>query len=243
VEIIGEYCFSWCGFLREVTFEAESSLKEIGDFAFCWCNVERIEIPEKCEILSGLSLAGIENVSIHRGNEFLIVEDCFVKSVNGKEMIRYLGIEERVVVKGMIERVSAGCFRECKSLSEVTFTSDCQLERIDKQTFNMSGIKRIRIPLNVEIIGAQCFYECGSLSEVTFEGAVMEMGENVFEDCIALRCVRIPRGVKLSCKLPDRYAIEYCGPVLAREEIKASDLVMNMGDEYEESGDGGKCPG
>jgi hypothetical protein len=207
--------------LSEVTFEPESLLKEVGDFAFFGCNVERIEIPEKCEIMSGLSLIDIKNISIRKGNRFFIIEDCSVKSANGKEMIRYFGFENRVVVNRVIERISAGCFHGYKSLNEVTFESDCELQCIGKEAFRWSGVKTIQIPSNVEIIGEGCFRQCQSLSEVTFESgcklrriekhvfswsgvkmiqipsSVEVIGEECFRGCISLSEITFESGCKL----------------------------------------------
>jgi hypothetical protein len=198
VEIIGKKCFRECKSLSEVTFESESSLKEVGNSAFYLCDVERIEIPEKCEILSGLSVTGVRNVSISKGNRFFIIEDCFIKSANGKEMIRYLGFDERVVIGGGIDGISAGCFCECESLSEIMFAPDCKLQCIEKYAFLGSGVKTIRIPSSVEMIGENCFRWCLCLSEVAFgSGCKLQCIEkDAFRES-GVKTIRIPSSVEI----------------------------------------------
>jgi hypothetical protein len=85
--------------------------------------------------------------------------------------------------------------------------------------FNGSGLKSIRIPSSVEIIGEWCFHACRrSLYEVTFEGGIAEVGKCAFDECMGLRCVRIPGGGKLTCKLPGDCVIEYCDLVVEEME-------------------------
>jgi hypothetical protein len=69
VEFIGKHCFQGYRFLYEIIFQSGSSLKEIRDCAFFETNLEEIELPEKCEFISGLSVLGVKKVSINEANQ------------------------------------------------------------------------------------------------------------------------------------------------------------------------------
>jgi hypothetical protein len=156
VECIGDYCFSECEKLKEFSLESGSLLREVGEFALDHVSVKEIEIPSQCEVLTGLSLVGLKNVSISRRNPFFIVDGSFIKSFDKKFAIRYLGKERVITLDNMIERIRSGCF--CGTdIEEVKFESASKLRIIEKYAFSRSKLRRIRIPSNIEMIGEGCF--------------------------------------------------------------------------------------
>jgi hypothetical protein len=169
VEIIGKGCFSRCKSLCEMTFETGCEAREIGDWAFQESNVKKIEIPEKCEILNGSSLVGIESVTICRGNSFFILENNVMYSKDGKRLIRYFGGGNEFTIKKNVEIIGKECFSHCESLCEVRFETGCKVREIGRSAFCRSGLKSVKIPSSVEILGKSCFYWCKSLCVITFE--------------------------------------------------------------------------
>jgi hypothetical protein len=202
--------------LREVIFERGSSLKEIGDFAFYKLRgkIYEIELPEKCERLSGFSLLGIRRISIRNGNRFLAIENCLVTGSNGTELIRYFGDGSRVIVDNRIERISRGCFSlrgpeftnsvksfasadVGQSLYELIFEPDSKLQHIEREAFYVSAVRAIRIPSSVEFIGEECFLMCESLCEATFErGSKLQRIEKSAFGRSGLKVIRIPSSVE-----------------------------------------------
>jgi hypothetical protein len=90
-------------------------------------------------------------------------------------------------------------------------------------------LKTIRIPSNVEFIGKKCFCECRSFWEIAFEygakvwrldkgvvepwnntipGPVGFIEEFCFEKC-RLKCIKLAKGIKPDCDVPDDCRIEY----------------------------------
>jgi hypothetical protein len=197
VELIGPECFCQCKSLSEVRFESGCSLKEISDRAFDGTNLNIIDVPDKCEMMSGISLIGVKKVYISEENPFFIQDASFIKSFDKKVMIRYQGHDEHIVIGEEIERISADCFYECKTVSEVTFESGTQLERIKKYTFAETGLKKVRIPSSVEYIGQHCFYQCKYLGKVTFEpgSKLGRIGESAFSGT-GLKKIQIPASVE-----------------------------------------------
>jgi hypothetical protein len=198
VEVIGEECFVFCQCLCEVTFEPGSKLKEIVKCAFGATGVGTINIPAECESLTGLSLVGLKSVSISEGNKFFILRDDFVMNVSESVFIRYFGGSERIAIQSCVESISDGCFYNCRSLSEITFESGCQLKKIGKSTFHHCAIRSILIPSNVEVIGEECFSGCRDLCEVKFESdsQLKEIGRCAFMIC-AIKSIRIPSNVEV----------------------------------------------
>jgi hypothetical protein len=105
VELIGNSCFCQCKSLYEITFESESSLKEIGNNAFSGTNLKGIELPKKCEVISGLSLFGVKEISICRENPFFVHDELFIKSIDKKVLIRYIGYESSIVIGKEIRNI------------------------------------------------------------------------------------------------------------------------------------------
>jgi hypothetical protein len=159
--------------------------------------VKTIEIPAKCDTLTGISLVGLNNVTVSRLNENFVVNCGRLIDVKKKMLVRLFGGEKSILIDRSIENISTGCFYGCTSLCEVTFESDCQLKEIEKLTFHYSDIKSIRIPRNVEKIGERCFGGCMSLCEVTFESdcQLKEIGTWVFW-ASGLKSIRIPKTVE-----------------------------------------------
>jgi hypothetical protein len=112
-----------------------------------------------------------------------------------KVLIRYFGNKSKVSINNCITNISDGCFRECKSLHEVTFESQSELKEIDQSAFYGSGLSgSIRIPNSVEKLGEKCFFWCKSLREVTFESGskLKEIGRYCF--CVTgVREIEIPK--------------------------------------------------
>jgi hypothetical protein len=188
VEVIGKECFCDCGALREVVFEKGSKLKEIGSQAFDSEDgrLGKLEIPPKCEILDGFSLRGIASVTISKENPFLVIEDSFLKTSDGKRLIRYMGSEQQVVVKKEVEVIGAYCFCMQYFLHTVIFEEGSSLRRLERECLGRTGLVRVTIPASVEAIGKYCFYGCSSLRAVVYEGQVADIAHNAFSGCIFL---------------------------------------------------------
>jgi hypothetical protein len=86
---IGTKCFYSCKSLCEVTFETGSKLKEIGNKAFYRTNLAKIEIPSKCEVLTGGSLMGVKSVTISRENPFFAIGPLCYMYILSKLIYRY----------------------------------------------------------------------------------------------------------------------------------------------------------
>jgi hypothetical protein len=110
-------------------------------------------------------------------------------------------------IPSSVEFLGKECFYGCESLCEVTFESGSKLKRIEEHGFEGNCVSMIQIPSSVEFLGTGCFWGCNWLREVTFEGNIREIGCRAFDTCL-LKCVKVPRGVKLNYEFPEKCRIE-----------------------------------
>jgi hypothetical protein len=84
----------------------------------------------------------------------------------------------------------------CISLSEVTFTPDADLDRIDGFRECVS-LFRIDMPMSVEILGEASFCEWRALNEVTFAADARLREIHDFPQCASLVRIDIPISVEI----------------------------------------------
>jgi hypothetical protein len=153
VEVIERYCFYNCKSLREVVFEKGSELKEIRKCqAFGWTKVAKLEIPSKCQMLDVQSVWELKSLTISKENPFIVIEESFLKTSDGKRLIRYLGSEERVVVKKEVEVIGEDCFWNRESLREVVFEEESELKEIKDCAFSGTKVANLEIPSKCQIL-------------------------------------------------------------------------------------------
>jgi hypothetical protein len=184
VELIGKSCFDSCRSLREISFENDSKLRETQDRVFYGTEIERFEIPSKCEVLSAHSLEGVKSFSICKENPFFVFEEEMLMCSDRKRLIRYFGSESRIVVKKEVEVIRKEAFYLLESLCEVLFEEGSRLRLIEDHGFYGSGLREIIIPASVEVIGEYGFYRCRSLRRIIFEegSKLKEIMRGAFSD-------------------------------------------------------------
>jgi hypothetical protein len=197
VEKISEGCFRRCTSVQKITFENGSSLKEIGCYAFFMTSIKEIEIPAKCEILSGSSLIGIKEVNICSGNRFFVKDEGCIESSDKKTLLRYIREDEIIIVNQHVEIISAHCFTFVRSIQEIIFEEGSRLTRIEEYAFSRRNLKKIEIPSSVEFIGENCFSHCKSLCEVIFRSiSKLKRIEDWAFSVTPLRTITIPSSVE-----------------------------------------------
>ncbi len=102
------------------------------------------------------------------------------------------GLEE-ITIPATIKRLSNSSFRDCKSLTSVTFEGS--LDKIGSGTFiGCSALTDVKID-NLTFIGASMFEKCTSLTNVAIPSGVTSIGNSAFYNCTSLASVNIPNGV------------------------------------------------
>jgi hypothetical protein len=116
---------------------------------------------------------------------------------------------KRITIPATVEFIGKECFQYCKFMRAVIFDSGSKLRKIGKRAFWQTHLGKITIPRGVETIGGECFCLCDIMKEITFEGKISGLTPQMFEECIALKCVRVPRGVQMDKGLGEGIRIEY----------------------------------
>lgn len=204
VEYIADQAFLYCEYLYNVVLGAydydlqtmsDSSLKQIGNYAFMNCSaLEGIVIPDTVEDIGSYafrntalftdSLTGL----VYAGNWLVdfnenIKEDVVIAD-NTKGIARYsfynCGLIESVKIPGSVEYIGRGAFYNCSSLQRVTLPD--ALTRIEDYTFySCSNLVSVTLPPMLKEIGRSAFYKCGTVKnyDTDTENDILEIPSSV----------------------------------------------------------------
>lgn len=181
--IVGKYCFSFCDFIEELTFEegveyieeriicGKASLKKV-DFpaslnaisydAFRDCgNLQEVIFKNKRTMLSSLVF---DNTAWLNGfdDEFVVI--------NG-HLIRYNGKAENIVIP--------------EGVTEIEHYLFCGNDRI----------KTLACPDSLKIIGAGAFSDCKNLEKISLNDNLEVIAPEAFSCCKSLKEVILPDGI------------------------------------------------
>lgn len=180
VTSVGDFAF------RGVYFETvdfPDTLVRIGEHSFSSSGAVSVTIPagvETIEAYAFLSCDRLSSVYFETGRLKTIGDSAFssctrLESIRlpqsdvslGKQSFEMTGLKE-LHIPGEITHISAGAFRQCKSLASVTLED------------------------GVAVIGDSAFSGCISLSSVAFPETLLSVGDSAFGLCSSLESVRLP---------------------------------------------------
>ena len=158
VENIGESAFWGCEKLADVNFIACTSLKTIGESAFCWTGLTSVTLPSSVSSLGGGVFA-----------------QCF--QLKKADLSACTGL---TVIEGSM-------FSECKALTSVKLPDSVALINKEAFAFctSLSGID-LSSCLNLTRIEEKAFYGDSSLSALKLSKALVSIGNEAFSACTAL---------------------------------------------------------
>ena len=228
---IGSHAFLQSG-LTTVTFAENSSLVEIGDYAFSETSVIELAIP-----------AGVVNIGDFA---FFLCEDMlditFQEGLISVGDHAFAGSDKLISVSfpASLKTLGASVFYycdydpyTCSSLESVTFAPNSQLEVIPAGTFAYTSLKTFTVPANVTIIegvesspdedAPSAFFEVTTLESVYFEDGskCAEIGDYTFESS-GLKTIDLPTSVSTI----GMYAFRYCASL---ESIVIPETATNIG--------------
>jgi hypothetical protein len=211
VEDLSESCFAGCSRLSSVTFESDSALWLIGNYAFSRTpQLLHICFPPALRQLEALALAGsnFDEISIADGNCDLKASGPFILDFDGLTVTNFFGRADTVTIPANIEAIGPRCFAHCQTLRTVVFEAGSTCSRIGDSAFSACSLSSICIPCSVEEIGENCFSHCQWLSRVTFEsGSKLScVPRYAFSQCVSLASIAIPSSV---CQICD-HAFDWC---------------------------------
>jgi hypothetical protein len=168
-------------FLKSLTFESGSKLREIQGLAFAHCGrLKSICLPSSVSAISGSAfrLSSIESITVDGANPNYFVSGQFLIAIDGMELIRYFD-------HGGDLAVDCLCGLGLRQMVPELF-SGCQ------------RLKSVLIPASIEILGNCCFSNCTLLTEIIFEpgSKLNEMAVMLFIKCYSLQSICIPANVE-----------------------------------------------
>lgn len=164
--------FRDCGFNGSLTFEENSSLTSIGDYAFYQTKFTgNLNLPD--------SLETIGNAAFY---------NC--------------GFTGSLTIPNSVKTIGEHAFRGCKFNGELTFEDGCQLTEIKNHTFwNVPFSGNLKIPEGVTSIGQEAFQSSNGIvsfenGNLTLPDSLTSIGEQAFYQCEFTGDLNIPSNVK-----------------------------------------------
>lgn len=216
VTYVGEYAFHRCHSLESVSLPP--SVKELGDCTFLYCDsLTRVKIPgvlylgkqvfvndvmlRELEISPGLQesclcdvftgCGRISEVAFSDGRRFVFPNA--VEVVAGEMAVPGLVRAIAVDVLRMMELEGRCLAKFLTNLKHVEIPEG--IEKIGKSAFfDKRGIISVQFPATLQEIESRAFRNCISLETVAFRREGIVVHEDGFQNCSALREVRMPEG-------------------------------------------------
>ena len=220
VTTIGRSAFAYCKNLKSFTFENNSILQSIGDYAFefAFDNLNSIVIPKTVVNIGNDAFwaAKVNNVSFENSSQLQTIGD----SVFNNKYINYLSIPSSVTSIGnrAFEGVKVLSYNgsltssdnwNARSLNPYV-ENDFVYSNSSKTTLltYAGSNKNIIIPSTVTTIGASAFYE-SDIKSVTIPSSVVTINNKAFDDCKELESVVFQSGSNLTTIGNDAFDSDY----------------------------------
>ena len=196
VKRIGDFAFSGCDWLPEITIPA--SVIRIGANPFARSGLKNIRVASANPVYKD-----IKGVLFDKEKNLLI---SYPNDKTGKYAIPKgtMGIGESafewspsltgVTIPGSVTGIGDQAFYMCQSLAAVTISKGVT-QIGDSAFYDCRMLTKVTIPGSVTSIGDSAFFGCERLKTVTLEKGVAEIGDSAYQHCDALTKVTIPDGV------------------------------------------------
>ena len=194
VTLIGTNAFKDVGAktpVKSVTFEAESGLKEIGNYAFSAANLSgEVILPQSVEILGEGAFRGTActKFTFEAGSKMTAMDDSVFANC-GK-------LTEVENFPSGITKIPDSSFMSDKVLAKVTYAAPEKMTGIGASAFSgcevlVSDASYSPITENMVTIGASAFMGCKGeqFTTVTIPASVTKLEQNTFANCLSLATV------------------------------------------------------
>lgn len=180
---IGNYAFGSCTKLTSIVIP--SGIISIGDSAFASCTaLTAIEIPDSVTSIGKSPFKGAGITSVKLPASMTNIPDEF-----------YVGLKlTSIEIPSGITGIGNNAFKDCTTLSAVTFAQPCNVKSIGESAFmGCRALTSIEIPCSVTSIGNGSFRNCSTFSTLSFvqPSNLQSIGEFAFHST-ALVSIELP---------------------------------------------------
>lgn len=156
VKAIDKFAFRNCQSLKKIILP--EGLLSIGNYAFEYCDIESLIIPESVETIGDCSFKGCSSLTnITLSNNLNSISDGVFSDCSSLESI---------IIPESVLNIGNAAFSNCKSLANVKIQNG--VTSINSNAFlNCQSLKCIEIPKSVLDIDVSAFGGCSSLEEIT----------------------------------------------------------------------------
>ena len=203
---------SFYGYSNLESIKIPSSVKVIGEDAFCKCEkLKKVELANGLEFIHCNAFQGcksLKEISIPDSVTFIYAQafkDCTglekVKLSNKMHIIEYelfYGCTSltSISIPNGVTKINFRAFNGCTKLTGVSLPET--LTYIDDDVFNgCTSLKSIYLPDSITFIAGGVFQGCTSLESVTLPTGIDSVSAYLFYDCTSLKRVDIPKTVTL----------------------------------------------
>lgn len=192
-------------------YAVKSGTKSIAEYAFFYCDITNITIPDSTSSISNKAFygcSGLTEVKIPKSVTNIgdyVFGCCFgLTSISVAEDNPAYCSENGVLYNR--EKTEIICFPIKKS--DTSFTIPKGVTTIANGAFADCGkLTGVTIPNTAEIIGDEAFHTCGSLKSIIIPEGVTKIGRRSFYDCSDMTSAAIPNSVAII----DEEAFNKCG--------------------------------
>lgn len=173
--------------ITTVNFASESSLTEIRQYAFYYCqDLKSITIPDSVTTIGQYAFEycfSLENVTL--SNNLTNINTCLFYDCTSLKGI---------TIPNSVTRIYSSAFAYCTSLEEIEIPEN--VTQIDNSAFYQCT-KLTSVDLNEGLlsIGENCFYNCSNLAEIIIPNTVATINNSAFYNCKNLTSVTLPQSL------------------------------------------------
>ncbi len=241
VKYIGDEAFCGCSGLTEVIIPEGVELIEWHAFSGC-LNLSRVTIPATVNEIGECAFCGCKKMMdfyVAADNPKYKSESGLLLSKDGKVLLSVPGGRTNVIIPASVVKIGVGAFALCSGLKDVTIPVGVTYIG-DIAFYDCSGLTNITIPLGVTHIGVSAFAGCSDLVKVSIPSTVTHIGKFAFSGCKSLKNHALPMRVEDQSNQDDEnFCFGHSDEVDVGEVTTPSEGFVIMGDSEDNDADSG----
>lgn len=172
--------------LNKLTFEDGSSLRSIGEYAFCRTDIADCILPDSVRTIGDNAFYGTGITELRLGARTRSLGNGAFGACESLESVDF---------GKSLHSIGDDCFNYCKAVA-VADMSATAIETIGADAFkNCAKLETAVFPATLAVLGRSAFAGCKALGSAALSEGVVEIGESAFSGC-ALTDINVPKTVK-----------------------------------------------